>query len=121
MLCDSAFIQNKFGISPMQYADFKALTGDSSDNIKGAKKIGPKTASELLRQFGSLEAIIKNANEIKRLSIRESINQNAQRLRNNYCLIKLNKNAQMPFSLEQLNYKYDGITTNQVLTKIGLK
>lgn len=51
-----------------QYADFKSLTGDASDNIKGADKVGPKTASSLLSEFGNLENIILNAEAIKKPS-----------------------------------------------------
>ena len=120
-LCDDAFIQNKFGILPMQYADFKSLTGDTSDNIKGADKIGFKTAATLLWQFGSLQAIIERADEIEKPSIRESVKQHAERLRNNYCLIKLDDRATIPFDIAELEYTYSGITTNNVLERIGLR
>ena len=66
VICDSSFIQDKFGINPEQYADFKSLTGDNSDNIKGADKIGPKTAATLLRQFDNLQTIIEKADEIEK-------------------------------------------------------
>ena len=49
VVCDPDYIKEKLGIAPFLYADFKSLTGDSSDNIKGADKIGPKTAA---RGFG---------------------------------------------------------------------
>lgn len=45
VICTPAYLREKFGIEPSQYADFKSLTGDVSDNIKGADKVGPKTAS----------------------------------------------------------------------------
>lgn len=51
---------------PSQYADFKSLTGDKADNIKGADRVGPKTAAALLNEFGSLENVILNADKIKR-------------------------------------------------------
>ncbi len=47
VICDRRYIQEKYDILPEQYADFKALTGDSSDNIKGAEKVGIKTAAAL--------------------------------------------------------------------------
>lgn len=120
-LCDEAFIQDKFGILPALYADFKALTGDSSDNIKGADKIGPKTAAALLRQFGSLQAIIGKADEIEKPSIRESVKQYTERLQNNYRLIKLDNRAAIPFALNELEYNYNGVTTNGVLERIDLR
>ncbi|MCL2421092.1 MAG: flap endonuclease [Defluviitaleaceae bacterium] len=121
VLCDISFVQEKFGIPPSLYADFKALTGDTADNIKGADKIGPKTAAILLHQLGSLQGVIKNADLIKRQVIRESVIQSAERLKINYLLIKLASTVEMPFDLDQLRYNYKGITTNMVLEKIGLK
>ena len=120
-LCDDAFIQDKFVILPAQYADFKALTGDSSDNIKGADKIGPKTAAALLRQFGSLQAIIEKVDKIEKSSIRESVKQYTERLQNNFRLIKLDNRAAIPFALDELEYIYNGVTTNGVLERIGLR
>jgi DNA polymerase-1 len=121
VLCDSSFLQDKFGIKPEQYTDFKALTGDASDNIKGANKVGPKTAAALLNQFGSLQTIIDKSNEIAKPSIRESVMQNTERLNTNYRLIKLDDMTEMPFALDKLKYTYNGITTNAVLEKIGVK
>lgn len=121
VLCDRAYLQDKFGIVPERYADFKSLTGDTADNIKGADKVGPKTAARLVNGFGSLEEIIARAEEIKKPSIRESVQNNADRLRKNYQLIKLVGVEKLPFDLEQMEYHYSGVTTNEVLQGIGLK
>lgn len=121
VLCTPEHLQKKFGIEPCQYADFKSLTGDASDNIPGADKVGPKTAAALLREFGSLENIIQNASSIKKPSIRDSIIRNRERLRRNYALICLDKQGDVPFSLEQMRFSDPGITTTQVLQAIGLK
>ena len=121
VICTPAYLREKFVIEPSQYADFKSLTGDASDNIKGADKVGPKTASSLLSEFGNLENIILNAETIKKPSIRESIIRNADRLRTNYKLIKLEGAVPLPFTIEELPYTYNGITTNEVLKGIGVK
>lgn len=121
ILCETAYIQDKYGILPHQYADFKALIGDASDNIKGAEKIGLKTAAALINQFGSLHEIIINADKISKPSIQESILRNTDRLHNNYKLIKLDDKATIPFDISELIYSYSGIATNEVLTGINLK
>jgi DNA polymerase-1 len=121
ILCDDTFIQTKFGITPKQYADFKALTGDTADNIRGADKVGIKTAAALLNQFGNLQAIIERADEITKPSIRESVKRNADRLKINYRLIKLENTAKLPFELDKIAYVYNGITTTEVLGKIGVR
>lgn len=65
VICTPDYIKNKFNIEPEQYADFKSLVGDASDNIKGAEKVGPKTAANLLNQFGTLDNILVNAERIE--------------------------------------------------------
>ena len=59
VLYDIAGVQERYGLKPAQLVDFKALAGDASDNIPGVKGIGPKTATELLQKYGTLEKIYK--------------------------------------------------------------
>lgn len=115
------FIKEKFGIAPSQYADFKSLVGDAADNIKGADRVGPKTAALLLNEFGTLQNILINADKIKRPSIRESVIGNSERLKMNYKIIRLDNSALLPFELSELKYTFTEITTNEVLKGIGLK
>ena len=58
---DAAEVRERYGVDPEQVPDFIALRGDPSDGLPGAKGVGPKTAAELLRRHGSLEAILENA------------------------------------------------------------
>lgn len=121
VFCDVTYLQDKYNIMPDRYADFKSLTGDTADNIKGAEKVGPKTASELVNEFGSLEEILARAEEIKKPSVRESVRRDADRLRINYRLIKLDGTDELPFALEELAWQDSGVTTTEVLKGIGLK
>lgn len=119
-ICTPEYINKKFGIAPLQYADFKSLTGDASDNIKGADKVGPKTAASMLGEFGNLENILANAHDIKKPSIKESVIRNSERVRTNFKLIKLDNSAPLPFTMNELKYIDTGITTKEVLRCIGL-
>lgn len=119
-ICDTKYIWEKFQITPDRYADFKSLVGDNADNIKGAEKVGPKTASALLQQFGSLEEMLVHVEEIEKKHIRESIANDRERLRINYELIKLSEKAKLPFALEELLYEYNDVKTNEVLHGIGI-
>ena len=121
VICDPVYLKNKLGVCAERYADYKSLTGDSADNIKGADKIGPNTAAQLVCEYGDIERIIKNAESIKKTSVRESVQRNAERLRKNYSLIKLTGKADIPFELSELEYTPNGMTTSQVLTAIGIK
>lgn len=121
VLCDEAYLQEKFGIRPSQYADFKALVGDHSDNIRGIRGIGPKTAAGLLTRFGSLEEILKAGDKIARPSLREALQTEAERVRRNRELISLTDEAAQPFELPQMVYADAGMTTTQVLQQLNLR
>ena len=121
VVCNTEYLLGKYGIHPERYADFKSLTGDTSDNIKGAEKVGPKTAAMLINEFGSLEDVLVRADEIKKPSVRESIVRDVQRLRKNYRLIKLDGADKLPFALDDMEWEDSGVTTNEVLKGIGLK
>jgi DNA polymerase I len=82
-------VMEKFGVTPDKVIDAQALIGDSTDNVPGAPGIGPKTAAELIAQFGSLEAILERANEIKQPKRRETLINNADLIRLSKVLVTL--------------------------------
>lgn len=120
MICSTEYIIDKYDIYPAQYAFSKSLVGDTADNIKGAEKIGVKTASQLLRKFGTLENIISNVEKIERPAIKKSIIENTDRIRKNYELIKLEKNQPLHFAKSELEFLHTKITTTEVLEGIGI-
>jgi DNA polymerase-1 len=62
---DIAGVENKFGIPPNKIIDYLILVGDTSDNVPGVEKVGPKTAVKWLTEYGSLDNIVANADNIK--------------------------------------------------------
>lgn len=70
-------VLEKYGVPPEQITDLLGLKGDASDNIPGIPKVGDKTALELIRQFGSVEEIIRRADEITKKAVKESIIANS--------------------------------------------
>ncbi|WP_297528179.1 DNA polymerase I [Thiohalobacter sp.] len=62
---DAEGVREKFGVGPERIVDYLALVGDTSDNIPGVPRVGPKTAAKWLNQYGSLDGIIAHADEIK--------------------------------------------------------
>ena len=121
VLCNTAYIRERLGVFPHQYADYKSLTGDGSDNIKGIPGIGPKTAAALMEQFGSLEALLGSTECIAKPKVRESIMQNTDRLLLNQRLITLDGCSNIPFLPAQLLYHGNTFTTNEILQAIGIK
>lgn len=112
-------VQQKFGVSPSQYADYKSLVGDTADNIKGAVNVGPKTAAALLAEYQTLDNVLQNAEGIEKKRVRESIVKDKERLRRNYRLIQLTGAATLPFEICQLQYTDGGFKTGEVLRAIG--
>jgi DNA polymerase-1 len=74
-------VVEKWGVPPEKMIDLQALTGDSVDNVPGVPGIGPKTAAQLLEQFGDLDGLLARASEIKQEKRRESIIANADKAR----------------------------------------
>lgn len=66
-------VYEKLGVYPNQVVDYKALRGDTSDNIPGIRGIGPKTAQQLLEKYGNLENVLEDCENIEKKSIREKI------------------------------------------------
>ena len=114
-------LARELGIEPARYAAYKALTGDTADNIRGIPKIGPKTAAELMNQFGSLEAMFAGAEQIRKPSVRESVLRNQERIRLNALLIRLDSAEKLPFDLDEMVYRDSGYATTDVLKGIGLR
>jgi DNA polymerase-1 len=72
---DEPAIQERYGLSPRQLIDYKALVGDTSDNVPGVKGIGAKTATSLLQQYGSLENIYDHLDEISSARFRKALEE----------------------------------------------
>lgn len=67
----------EYGFEPLKLIDFKGLSGDTSDNIPGVPGVGPKSATKLIQQFGTVEEIIENIESIKPAGLKKKIEDNA--------------------------------------------
>jgi len=95
-----AKVKEFMGVEPSQVADLLALMGDTVDNIPGAPGIGEKGARDLLVQFGSVEALIERADEVKRPMYRESLKNNVERIRLSKRLATIETAVPIEFSLD---------------------
>ncbi|KEG17964.1 DNA polymerase I [Bartonella bacilliformis] len=84
-----AEVVEKWGVTPDKMVDLQALTGDSVDNIPGIPGIGPKTAAQLLNQFGSLDLLLQHVSEIKQTKRRENIQTYGKQTEISRVLVKL--------------------------------
>ncbi len=96
---DQAGVVAKFGVKPEQIRDYLALIGDSSDNIPGVPKVGPKTAVKWLEAYGDIENLLTHADAIKG-KVGENLRQSLEVLKLSQELVTLDCNVDMPFSVQ---------------------
>ncbi len=98
----AAEVRAKTGVEPGQIVDWLSLIGDTVDNIRGVPGVGPKTATDLLLQFGSIDQIYLRLDEVKSERIRTSLRQSEAEVRRNQKLIRLPIDLPCGFDLKQL-------------------
>jgi DNA polymerase-1 len=97
---DIAEVEEKFGVRPELVGDVLALMGDSVDNIPGIRGIGPKTATKLIQEHGSLEGALAAAPTMKAGKLRESLIEQADMARLSRILVQLKEDCDLPMALE---------------------
>src|SRR5436309_897941 len=99
---DQTNASERLGVPPERVVDYMALVGDSSDNVPGVKGVGEKTALELLKTFGDLDAIIANAERISGKRAREAVQQHADLARLSRELVTIKRDVPLPLYLDRL-------------------
>jgi DNA polymerase-1 len=102
---DEAAVEEKFAVSPGKVLDVLSLMGDSSDNVPGVPGIGPKTAAQLIHEYGDLDSLLANAESIKQKKRREMLIEHAEAARLSRELITLKEDVPLPEPLEDLILK----------------
>ncbi len=97
-------VHAKFGVVPSKLRDLLALTGDTSDNIPGVPSVGPKTASDLLNEYGTIDGIYANLGNIKRAKLREMLTLHEGDARISQQLVTLKTDLAIDWDLAHLTY-----------------
>jgi DNA polymerase-1 len=95
-------VEARFGVPPAQVLDVRALVGDTSDNIPGVRGIGEKGAAQLIRRWGSLDALLEHAGDVKAKRAREALQAHADQARLSRDLARLRFDVELPLSLDDL-------------------
>ena len=95
-------VRTKTGVEPSQIVDWLSLIGDNVDNIPGVTGVGPKTAADLLKQFGSVEGLFARLNEVKSEKLRAALQQAGGIVQRNRALVRLYDNVECEFSPGEL-------------------
>ena len=98
-------VEEKFGVPPDQVIEVMGLMGDSSDHIPGVKGGGPKTATELIRKFGSIEELYERIDEVDKQKLREKLVQDKEMALLSRQLVTINTSMELEFNLEDLKLK----------------
>ena len=93
-------VEEKFGVAPALVGDVLALMGDSVDNVPGIRGIGPKTATKLIQEHGSLEGALAAAPDMKPGKLRESLIEQADMARLSRVLVQLKEDCPLPVPLD---------------------
>lgn len=101
VVMDRDMVMEKFQVKPGQIIDYLALMGDASDNIPGVPKVGPKTASKWLNEYGSLQQVMENAGKFKG-KIGENLRASLDFLPMSYELATIKLDVDLDFKLEDL-------------------
>jgi DNA polymerase-1 len=112
MLYDQAAVEEKYGVKPEQIADLKGLVGDPSDNIPGVAGIGAKTAAKLIEQFGSIEQIYQNIDQVTPPKLQTVLKENEAIARQSKQLATIDVN--MPVTLKLEDCQLSQYDRNQV-------
>ena len=100
VMYDVAAVRERYALEPSQVPDLKALSGDTSDNIKGVSGVGEKTAAKLLASFGTVEAIYERIDEVQPTKLRDALRANEELVRGNKRLATIDREAPCTLDLE---------------------
>ena len=100
-------VVEKFGVGPEKVTQVQALIGDSSDNIPGVPGIGPKTGAQLIGEFGTLEVLYENLDQIKREKLRQNLRENKAEADLSLRLVTLKRDVNIPENQHTFDFNPD--------------
>lgn len=105
VVIDGAAVEKKWGVPPSLLGDLLALAGDSSDNIPGVPRVGPKTAAPLLLQYGSLETLLEKRGELKSKALAQRLEEHEDNARLSRRLVELRSDVPIEVVMKSLARK----------------
>ncbi|HEX6488054.1 MAG TPA: DNA polymerase I [Candidatus Dormibacteraeota bacterium] len=101
-------VRQRYGFEPMQLIDYKALRGDTSDNVPGVPGVGDKTAAKLVQDFGSIESLLDRLDELPDGRVKKSLAEHADQVRLGKQIVTIARNVPVQLDLEKSRWlRYD--------------
>jgi DNA polymerase I len=101
-------VRQRYGFEPVQLIDFKALRGDTSDNIPGVPGVGDKTAAKLVQDFGTVEALLERVDELPEGRLKTSLKAHADQVRLGKRMVTIVRDVPVELELERARWtRYD--------------
>jgi DNA polymerase I len=118
---DTAAVIERYGVRPEQYPDIAALVGETSDNLPGVPKVGEKTAVKWLGQFGTLDALLENADKISGV-VGGNLREHLDDVRRNRTLNRLLRDVELPITIADLEVQpMDAQAVRDIFARLEFK
>ncbi|HYI51317.1 MAG TPA: DNA polymerase, partial [Microbacterium sp.] len=118
---DTAAVIERYGVRPEQYPDIAALVGETSDNLPGVPKVGEKTAVKWLGQFGTLDALLENADKISGV-VGGNLREHLDDVRRNRALNRLLRDVELPITIADLEVQpMDAQAVRDIFARLEFK
>jgi DNA polymerase-1 len=115
-------VEEKLGVTPRQIIDLKGLMGDTSDNYPGVTKVGEKTAIKLIKQFGSVENLYANIDELKKSKMKENLINDRDAAFMSKDLATIRQDAPLAIGLDDIDYAGPDVTSlRDFFTEMDMK
>jgi DNA polymerase I len=115
-------VRQRYGFEPAQLIDFKALRGDTSDNIPGVPGVGDKTAAKLVQDYGTIEAMLDRVDELPEGRLKTSLKANADQIRLGKRMVTIVRDVPVELELEKARWtRYDYETVRLVFDRLEFR
>ncbi|HVD01230.1 MAG TPA: DNA polymerase I [Candidatus Dormibacteraeota bacterium] len=115
-------VRQRYNLEPAQLIDYKALRGDTSDNIPGVPGVGEKTASQLVGEFGSIENLLANLDQLKPGRVRDALEANSDRVRLGKRLVTIRRDVDVQLDLDRSRWtRYDADVTRRLFDELEFR
>jgi DNA polymerase-1 len=115
-------VRQRYGFEPVKLIEYKALRGDTSDNIPGVPGVGDKTASQLVQQFGSVEALLDGLDQLKEGRVKASLAANADQVRLGKRMVTIRTDVPIELDLDRARWlRYDADRARAVFDELEFR